>query len=175
MKKKTKNSYRIHTSSDMEYSKIMKIAFGVMLVLVLTYFITALVTGEIQFGKKQEEKKKETAIQYEEIMAGEILNRSLDEYYVFLFNFTDTFASYYLSLKDSYTEKEDSLSVYIVDLEKHVNKDIVLEEGNDYINHPSNIDSLKVSNPTLLKISNHRVTERIVGRDDVLKFFEDSK
>lgn len=163
------------TSSDMEYSKVIKIAIGVVLVLALTYFITAVATGEIKFGKKKEVEKSETSIQYEEIIAGEIFNRSLDEYYVFLFNFTDSFASYYLSLKDNYTQKDDSSFIYIVDLEKHVNKGIVLEEGNDYTEYPDNIDSLKVSNPTILKISNHRVTERIVGREDILKFLDDSK
>ena len=38
-----------------------------------------------------------------------------------LFNFTDTFASYYLSLKDSYVKEDNSLPFYIIDLEKSVN------------------------------------------------------
>ena len=33
----------------------------------------------------------------------------------------------YLSLKDTYAQNENSLPFYIVDLEKHVNKDYVLE------------------------------------------------
>ena len=40
-----------------------------------------------------------------------------DEYYVLAFSFTDTDASYYLSLKDSYKQNTDALPVYIVDLD----------------------------------------------------------
>ncbi len=170
MKKKQKRSYQIHTNSDMEYSKIIKIAIGVILVLGLTYFITAIATGEIKFGNKKKEETPETSIQYEEILAGEIFNRSPEEYYVLLFNFTDTFASYYLSLKDNYTKQENTLPIYIVDLEKHLNKDFVLEEGENYTEYPDNLNDLKVSNPTLIKIHDHKVTERINNRDDILNF-----
>ena len=48
MKKKTKRKlYTTNTTSDIEYSKIIKITIGVVLVLVLTYLITGLATGEI--------------------------------------------------------------------------------------------------------------------------------
>ncbi len=156
----------------MEYTKIIKIFVVVVLILAITYFATAIATGEIKFGKKKETEKEETNIQYEEIIAGQVLNRKDSEYYVLCFDFTDTFSSYYLSLKDSYTEKEDSLPVYILDLEKSFNQEIVLEEGEDYQQKPSNVSNLKVNNPTLLKIKDHRVTERITGTDDILKFFE---
>lgn len=171
MKKKQNKSYQIHTTSDMEYSKVIKIALGVLLVLGLTYFVTAIATGEIKFGNKDQEEKAETVIQYDEILAGEIFNRSQEEYYVLLFNFTDTFASYYLSLKDTYTEQENALPIYIVDLEKHPNKEYAVEEGETYAEYPDTIDDLKASNPTLIKIRNHKVTERISGRDRILEFF----
>ena len=71
MKKKTKRKlYTTNTTSDIEYSKIIKITIGVVLVLVLTYLITGLATGEIKWGKKEDTKKKEASIQYEEIIAG---------------------------------------------------------------------------------------------------------
>lgn len=54
MKKKTKRKlYTTNTTSDIEYSKIIKITIGVVLVLVLTYLITGLATGEIKWGKKK--------------------------------------------------------------------------------------------------------------------------
>ena len=99
MKKKTKRKlYTTNTTSDIEYSKIIKITIGVVLVLVLTYLITGLATGEIKWGKKEDAKKEEASIQYEEIIAGEVLNRSDSEYYVFLFNFTDNSLGLLLNL-----------------------------------------------------------------------------
>lgn len=173
MKKKTKKIlYKTNSSTDVEYAKIIKIAIGVVLVLGLTYFVTALVTGEINFNKKDEEVKEETSIQYEEITAGQIFNRTDEEYYVLLFNFTDTFAGYYLSLIDTYSYDDDSLPFHIVDLEKKVNEQYVLQEGEGLKEKPTNLGDFKATNPTIVKIKNKRVVERISGRDNVLKFFD---
>ena len=172
MKKKTKRKlYTTNTTSDIEYSKIIKITIGVVLVLVLTYLITGLATGEIKWGKKEDTTKEEASIQYEEIIAGEVLNRSGSEYYVFLFNFTDSSASYYLSLKDSYIKEDKALPFYIVDLEKHINQQVVAEDGNIKTNVNS-VNDLKVENPTIIKVKNHKVVESIEGKENILNFFE---
>lgn len=173
MNKKTKRKlYKTNTNTDMEYTKLIKISIGVILVLALTYFITALASGEIKFGKDKEEVKEETSIQYEEIMVGQMLNRNQNEYYVLLFNFTDIFASHYLSLKDGYSQNEGSLPFYIIDLEKHVNKDYVLSENEKLIEKPIRLVDFKAVSPTIVRIKDRKVVERISGRDNILKFFE---
>jgi len=158
MKRKNTRTYKINTSTDVDYMKVIKIGIGVLLVLALVYFVTALATGEIKFGKEATEEE-ETIIQYDEIIAGETFNRPEEEYYVLYMNFTDTFASYYLSLIDTYETSDDSLNFYTVDIEKVINTDYVTNE-------------LKVENPTILKISNSKITETITGRDNILNFFE---
>ena len=171
-KKQKRNLYKTNTSSEMEYTKIIKIAIGVVLVLALTYFVTAIASGEIKF-KKDEVKEEETSIQYEEIIVGEMLNRNENEYYVLLFNFTDNFASYYLSLKDSYIQNDNSLPFYIIDLEKHINKDYVLSEEEKLIEKPNSLTEFKATSPTIVKIKDKKVVERIYGRESILKFFEE--
>lgn len=173
MKKKQKRNLYKTNNTDMEYSKIIKIAIGVIIIIGLTYFVTALVSGEIKFGKDKEEVKEETSIQYEEIMVGQMLNRSESEYYVLLFNFTDSFASYYLSLKDTYSQGDDALPFYIIDLEKHVNKEYVLEDGEYLIEKPVRLVDFKATSPTIVKIKDRKVVERISGRDNILNFFEE--
>ena len=158
MKRKNTRNYKINTSTDVDYMKVIKIGIGVLLVLSLVYFVTALATGEIKFGKEATEEE-ETIIQYDEIIAGETFNRPEEEYYVLYMNFTDTFASYYLSLIDTYETSDDSLNFYTVDIEKVINTDYVTNE-------------LKVENPTILKISNSKITETITGRENILNFFE---
>lgn len=172
MKKKTKkNLYRTSSNNDLEYAKIIKISLGVVIILALTYFVTAIATGEIKLGNNKKIEETETNIQYEEIIAGQIFNRSDKDYYVLLFDFTDTYASYYLSLKDTYTQKDKSLSVYIVDLEKQINKEIVSEDGNAKV-YVDDIKKLKVSNPTLIRIKNHKVVQSIEDKDKIIEFFE---
>ena len=172
MKRKKQKSYRTTTSTDVEYMKVVKIALGVLLILGIVYFVTAMSMGEIKL-KKNEKVKTETSIQYEEIIAGSIFNRNADNYYVLLFNFTDQYASYYLSLIDSYKGKDGSLPFYIVDLEKKVNSNYAIKEDDDNTYPtPKDISNLKVSNPTILKIQKTKVVDVIAGQDKVLEFFE---
>lgn len=172
MKKKVKRNLYKTNSGNAQYSTIIKITIGVVLFIGLVYLITALVTGEIKLGNNKDNIPKDVTIQYEEIISGGIFNRKDKEYYVLLFNFTDTFASYYLSVKDTYAEKDNALNVYIVDLEKKINKEIILEDDQQYTKYPNNYADLKVSSPTLLKIKDHRVIDRIIGRDDILNLFD---
>lgn len=172
MSKKTKRAlYKTKSSIDPEYSTVIKITIGVICVFLFTYLLTALASGEIKLGKKDNNTKQEVSIQYEEIIAGQVLNRNHEEYYVLLFDFTDTFASYYLSLKDNYLMDDKALPFYIVDLEKHINKTLVSEDGHDITINVSHIDNLKVVSPTIIKIKGHKVVETIKGRESILKFF----
>lgn len=169
---KKKNKVKINsTSSDLEINKIIKILIGVLVVLGLTYLLAAIMTGDIKFGSKEKEEIIETEIQYEEILAGETFKQSDSEYYVLYFNFTDNIASSYITFKDTYSQKENSLSFYLVDLEKGFNQNFIKEENSEYKENTSIIDELKVTNPTILKISNHQVIERIEGRQEVLNYF----
>lgn len=173
MGKKTKRTlYKEKLDLDTEYFKIVKITIGVVCVLLFTYLITAIASGEIKLGQKDKNITQEVNIQYEEIIAGQILNRKHDEYYVLLFNFTDIFASYYLSLKDAYIRKDNALPFYIVDLEKYSNQNVITEKENEVMTNISDINRLKVMNPTILRVKNHKVIESIKGRESILKFFE---
>ena len=156
MKKNTRN-YRTTTSTEVDYMKVIKIGIGVLLVLGIVYLVTAIASGEIKLNKK-EKATSETEIQYQEIIAGETFNRNASEYYVLFMNFTDSFASYYLSLIDNYHMKDNSLPFFTVDMEKKINSDYITND-------------LKVENPTILKISNSKITETITGKEDILNFF----
>ncbi len=174
MKKKVQKRklYKTSKSNELEYMKVIKIFIVVILIIALTYFVTALMTGEIRFGKKKEPASEEVSIQYDEITAGQVFSRSDSEYYVLCYNFSDSFSSYYLSFRETYVQKENSLPIYLLDLEKSFNQEMVLEEGENYQQFPSAIADLKVANPTMLKIKNHKVVERIIGLDDIIQFFQ---
>lgn len=157
---------------DEQLVKGIKIAIGVILFLVVVYLLTALATGEIKFGDKDKEKITESTIQYEEIIAGQILNRMEDEYYVLAFDFTDDNTSYYLSLKDSYELNIDAIGFYLVDLEKGFNQAIIASDEEEYTEKPSDITDLKVKAPTLFKVVKGKVTERTEGTDAVIEKLE---
>lgn len=151
---------------DAQLATGIRIAVGVLIALGFVYLLTALATGEIKLGEEKKKEAAETKIQYEEIIAGQILNRKQDEYYVLAFNFTDAEASYYLSLKDGYKQNTDALPFYIVDLEKGFNTSIVVEET------PKDSTELKVVAPTLLKIKKGKITERVSTKEKVKEYLE---
>lgn len=152
-----------------QVKSLVKISVVVIIVLAAVYFLTALATGEIKLGNSSN-KEEEVTIQYEEILAGQVLNRKDKEYYVLLFEFSNENAGRYITLKDNYAQTTDALPLYLVDLEKGFNQKIVAEEDEKYSEKPSNIQDLKVNGTTLLKVKNGKVTDRI-ETDDLVKEF----
>ena len=167
-----KNSIYGKANYNEDVVKLVKILIVVVLVLGLVYLGTALVTGEINLGKENKQAT-EVEIQYEEIIAGEILNRSDPEYYVLLFNFTSDDATNLLTLKDNYGYVNNSLPVYIVDLDKKFNSILTPLENEEIIEIPSNINDLRVKDTTLLKVKSGKVTSRVTTFDEVEKTFND--
>ena len=109
-----KRNYKMTTTTELDYKRVIKIGVGVVLVFIIVYLVTAIAAGEIKLNKK--ETIKETTINYQEIIAGQTFNRPADSYYVLYFNFSDSKASYYLDLIDQYKTKDNSLPFYIVDI-----------------------------------------------------------
>ena len=157
MKRNKTRNYKMTTSTELDYMRVIKIGVGVLLVVGIVYLVTALASGEIKLGDKKKEKA-ETVIQYEEILAGETFNRKSNSYYVVYMDFTDNYASYFLQSIANFKATNNNYPFYTVDLEKKINKDYATNE-------------LKVSNPTILKITNGAIEETITGKDDVVKFF----
>ncbi len=170
-KKKQRKITTSNSSYNNEAVKTIIILVSVVLVMVVTYFIAGLMTGEIKLGSPEEKEKAPAEIQYEEIIMGEIWNQPGDEYYVMLFDFTSNYASSYITYKDVFESDSENPKVYLVDMEKGFNKGFLAADGEEYELYPDNLDNLKVKNPSLLKISNHKVIERIEGKDAIEEFF----
>ena len=119
--KRRQRSYKTTTSTELDYVRVIKIAVGVLLVLGIVYFVTALLSGEIDLDKKENNTSTETTIQYQEIIGGEFLNRKAASYYVLFYDFNDDNGNYYKSLISEYSSKDNSLPFYTVDLRKKIN------------------------------------------------------
>ena len=172
MKRNRQRSYKTTTTTDLNYSRIIKISIGVFIVLLIVYLATAISSGEIKF-KKEKKKEVETVIQYQEIVAGTTFNRNASEYYVLLFNFTDDYASYYLSSIDSYLRTDNSLPFFIVDLEKKMNKDYAISEDDQTkYAYPKDLSTLKVKHPTLLKVKDGKTVDVVEGHEKISEFFD---
>lgn len=171
-KKKQKLNYEKNYESDNEVLKIVKILVGVILFLVVFYFLAMIMTGEIKLGNKNKKEEEVTEIQYDEILAGETFKQRSSEYYVIYFNFSEKIASTYLAYRDGYVGKTDHFPMYMVDLEKGFNTRYVTKEDEEREGYPENIDDLRVTSPTVLKVKDRKVVERIEGKDEVKEFLK---
>ena len=170
-KKKQKLNYEKSYGPDNEVLKIVKILIAVVLFLVLFYFLAMIMTGEIKFGNKKKEEEV-TQIQYDEILAGETFNKNEDEYYVFYFNFSEKISSTYLIYRDGYVGKSEHFPMYMVDLEKGFNTSYIRNNEEEREEYPESIDKLKVTSPTIVKVKDKKVVERIEGKDKVKEFLK---
>lgn len=174
MSKKRQRNYKMSTSTELDYMKVIKISVGVLLVLGIVYLLTAIASGEIKL-KKDDEEEKVVTINYQEIIAGETFNRNAENYYVFFYNFEDNYADYYSYLISTYNSKDNSLPFYTVNLDKKINTDYIITDSDDSTieyAYPSNIETLRVQNPTILEIKNGKTVNVITGKDNILEFFK---
>ena len=166
-----KRYYKTTTTTELDYMRVIKITVGVLVILGLVYLGTAILSGEINF-KKEKKEDPVTTIEYSTIVAGETFNRSPIDYYVLFYKSSDSFAEYYKQLVSSYKYTAESLPFYFVDLDDKVNEEYLIndEDANKY-GTPSDISNLKVVAPTIIRIRNKQVFDYIVGKDNILNFF----
>ena len=162
-KLKQKNTYSSDTEMGTNYIKIVVILF---LILVVFYFITYLIT------KKPKAEESEPTIQYQEVIAGNILNIKEDEYYVLLEFEGDKYNDLYETYLSIYSSKEDAKSYYLVDMSKGFNQ--------SYISSETNLDSQKVSelkfaSTTLLKIKSGKIVEKYYTNETITSALEKIK
>lgn len=166
LKEDKKANLKYQKSTNEEINVLIKILLGVIVVFGLFYLGVGLYNGEIKlWPPKNTDKGSE--IQYNEILIGETFNRPDFEYYVIMYDFKEDFALYNNIVK-SFTEKKPDAVIYQVDLSKGFSKpNVVTKDPN---RTPNNAGELKVINPTLVSVRNHKIIEYIDTKDAVSKY-----
>ena len=169
MRKNKQKNYKITTTTELDYVRVVKITLGVLLVFIVVYLVAAIASGEIKLGNKKKDTTPEATIQYQEIIGGSMLNRVDKEYYVLLFDFSDEYSTYYQTLVKSYTSKDKSLPVYFVDLGKKINEDYKVPE--EQKGKVIEYTDLRVEEVALVKVKDGKINGTYDGKDKVIDFF----
>ena len=130
-----------------------------VLVVLFMYFLTTRILAKDD--SSNEDKVRENAIQYDEILAGESFNKT-GEYYVIYYDSTDQYSSI-SSLISSYQLNNKDVKLYSVDLSDVMNKKYITD-GNIVTKDAS---SLKVKENTLIKFNNGKVDEVITDMNEI--------
>ena len=158
-----KNIYTSETEMGINYIKII-------LIILVIVCVFSLITSFVTNKKNNKNNSNEVTIQYKEIIAGNILNVSNDEYYVLLEFENDNYNTLYETYLTNYASKEKTLPYYKVDMSKGFNKSYI---STDKPNLDTDIPSdLKFTETTLLKIKSKKIVEKYYTNDAIIKALE---
>ena len=168
VKRKTvdKKIEEMTSSTSNEILKLFRVLFAVIVVLGAFYLLTVAIVGS------DKEEVKETAIQYEEILAGSSFNMKDSEYVVVYYDFSDTELSELVSQIYSYSYTGE-YGLYTVDMSNGFNKPYITDEDSD--KSPNSAEDLLIKGPTLIKFKDGKVEKYVEGFDEVLEYLGKDK
>ena len=168
MKKKKKQEKRVEEEN---YVNRFIMTIGILLIILIAgYLIIGIfVNKTISFNKEDEEEKEEVKIDNTTILAGEIFDQKEEEYYVLVYDTTDT-KSILPNWKSNYEGSENTLTVYVVDSSKKLNANFIVDKNSN--TNPTSYSNLKIKSPTLIKIKNKEVIEYTEGEEAIKNIFK---
>ena len=176
--KKTKNNIKVikkpikketkkieNNKLDGEILSFIKIALGVGVVVLIVFGATILMNklGVFDEGYTKPERG-EIIISYEDATVGTIFNRPDAEYYVIFDDFTENPNQYLTSILFRYSNEEETLPIYKVDISNGFNTKYAGEQGNP---SAQKVEDIKINGVTLIKIVNGKNVKYIEGTTNI--------
>lgn len=160
---KNKNSI---ISTDNEMLKLIILIIVVALVFAIFYVITLFVTKkDNDTAEVGTDESTEATIQYQKILAGNILSQSSSEYYVLVYFNDNNYVDLYKNYLTYYSTKvENALPYYFVDMDEVFNSSFISDNSNLNV---SNAKDLKFSQTALLRIKNNTVVSSYEGNEQI--------
>lgn len=153
--------YNTNSGSD-ELSKLIKIVLIVTLIIIVFYGVTVVVTNKAKEAA-EEQNKQAVEIQYDSIMIGSMLNID-GSYYVLIEDQDDIKLSEYTTFIQTIKANEDAPTIYTADLSNGFNSSYLSDKSN----YDSNMEKFSVTGTTLVKISNHKITDVYDNHDKII-------
>lgn len=175
MKKKEYNKKRRKEKEDLKklqldgnnssmVKNIIFITLGVVAFIFLMYAFTKIKMGEWNLFTKKNDKFYSAEIQNTKILCGSIFTRKASEYYVLAYNMSADDASIYVSSISRYEGVQSTkLPLYTLDLSNSRNN-ICLGDNLNIVNDAT---ALKLTSPTLLKITNGMIDTSFTTKDTI--------
>jgi|GEM_PF-1354366 len=163
------------SEQQQEVIKLLKVVFGVVLIVVIMYFFTrAFITKDL-FNKKVDDMAiTEGVINYDTTIIGQIFDKVEKEYYAIIYDASSDKAVYYSTLITLYqrnmTDNEKANRIYFADLSNEVFNKPYYTDNEEEINvNTTDLSKFKVGDLTLLKIKNGKITKVIQTDEEFAK------
>ena len=164
-KKQVKDS-NINLDTDINIVTLLKLIFFIVLLLLVIYYVLAVfVTKEIDISNKNasdtEEVSDTSSSVSDKILASNIFNQTDEVYYVYFYDFDESEDDLSSLISNSIDEK-----LYKVDTSSGLNSKYVTEENGN--KDATELDDLKVTSNTLIKIDNDKITKYYEGKNAIM-------
>lgn len=133
----------------------IKVVIGVLILFALFYLLTIYILNK----KEPYSMENNAVIQYTEILAGEVLDQKVDDYFVLFYDKGSDNASSYADIISNYENRTDKRTMFTVDLSEGLNKKFVSADSEN--RDVTSISDLKVKGPTLLHVVNGKVVDYV--------------
>jgi uncharacterized protein YpmB len=165
-KKNGKDLKKVEREENFNWKKAILLTGIIVIFLVILYFILAFfVTDELNLSKDDSSAQEAAATVANPILANSIFKQSEDVYYVYCFDFNDQDSNVSNTISNNLIEDK----VYRVNTSDSMNSNYVSDIGNK---NSSSLDDLKVSNPTLIKIENGKITMFLNGSTEIVNYYK---
>ena len=146
---------------DSEIQSFIKIVIGVGVVVITVFGATLLMNklGVFDEGYSKPERG-EIIISYEDATIGTMFNGPDTEYYVIFDEFTENPNQYLSSILFRYSNEENKLPIYKVDMTNAFNAKYMGESGNP---SAQRVEDVKINGVTLIKVVNGKNVKYIEG------------
>ena len=161
IEKNTKDS-KSKGEKDVFFKFITTLVVLVLLGILVYFLIGVFYTKEIDFkSDNKKDTKEDVTIDNSTITLGQIFDQSEDEYYVLVYD-----------VNDDKSSNNSKATIYKVDSKSKFNANYLTDDNSN--TNPSSYSDLKVKSPTLIKISNKKVSEYIEGEDSIKDYFKNN-
>ena len=145
----------------------LRVAIVILVIFLVFYFITVLVTG--YSGNKSSSSEKDTSISYTNTVVGRSFSMPEEEYLILYYDNDDENLKDFGTLLSTYRSREDAYVIYNVDMGDSFNKSYSSDSSNS---SPSSVSDLSINGPTLIHFKDHTVVEYIEGQDSITSYLQ---
>ena len=157
---------------DVFFKFITTLVVLVLLGILVYFLIGVFYTKEIDFkSDNKKDTKEDVTIDNSTITLGQIFDQAEDEYYVLVYDVNDD-KSIIPTWMQVFTSNNSKATIYKVDSKSKFNANYLTDDKSN--TNPSSYSDLKVKSPTLIKISNKKVSEYIEGEDSIKDYFKNN-
>lgn len=158
--------YYSEQSTSNEMTRLIKIILIITVIFCVFYGVTVVVLEKAK--EASEEESEAVEIQYDSIIIGSMLKIN-GSFYVLIEEEDDVRLTEYTTMIQLIQADEDAPTIYTADLSSTFNKKYLSDETN----YDSDMSTFKVSGTTLVKISDHEITDVYDDYESIVEVLED--